>query len=96
MTQQLFPLSAGWQITSQVAIIPRLLRQTVLKRRRLTNSAPSLDGLCGSLVGRRAAHDALLANAVDRERRGRRSTGTPASVPVRTGELVVRQFATCC
>jgi hypothetical protein len=45
MTQQLFPLSAGRQITSQVAIIPGLLRQTVLKRQRLTNSAPSLDGL---------------------------------------------------
>jgi hypothetical protein len=45
MTQQLFPLSAGRQIASLVAIIPRLLRQTVLKRHRLTDSAPSLDGL---------------------------------------------------
>jgi hypothetical protein len=45
MTQQLFSLSAGRQIASLVAIIPRLLRQTVLKRHRLTDPAPSLDGL---------------------------------------------------
>jgi hypothetical protein len=45
MTQQFFSLSAGRQITSQVAIIPGLLSQTILERDCLMNSAPSLDGL---------------------------------------------------
>src|SRR6476620_6202511 len=39
MTQQLFPLFARRQAPCIVAILPHLLRQTVLKRHRLTNSA---------------------------------------------------------
>src|SRR4029077_544461 len=91
MTQELFSFSAGGQPPSLVAIIPRLLRQTVLKRHRLTNSAPPLDKLRGGRVGWRPAHDALLAKAISRGRRGRRSTGTPESVLVRAGDLVSRQ-----
>lgn len=95
MTQQLFPLSARRQAPSLVAILPRLLRQTVLKRHRLTNSALPFDGLGGGFVGRRAAHDALLAKAVSRGRRDRRSTRTPESVLLRAGDQA-REVATCC
>lgn len=96
MTQQLFPLSARRQTPSLDAILSRLLRQPVLKRHRLTDSAPSFEGFRDGFVGGRAAHDALLEKAVSSGRRDRRSTGRPESVPLRAVELVAREVATCC
>jgi hypothetical protein len=96
MTQQLFPLSARRQTPSLDAILSRLLHQPVLKRHRLTDSAPPFQGFRDGFVGRRAAHDALLEKAVSSGHRDRRSTGRPESVPLRAVEPVAGEVATCC